>query len=827
MTSDADARSTASDLTDASALDEKVRPEHVPDDVEPVFLTGSTMTILKAAIGVNVTEDNPFKIVGKDELLEDIEERGVVSDFHALKDKIEAAKPDDFLLVWDQKREYSENFYLCLSDAVRKSELTRLTTTDFNMESIEAAWKEVDVDEVKVKGDWKTLGSSDEVNDMIVEPQRPLLVVSVTRRRAEFGAPYKFGDRDAHDTFLELRQFKDPNFDMRRMELDAGVQAVPEHIALATQTPWYRPVNGAVQYEPVSIEAEEKEAMLKSETLTDFLRSVGPEFEYALEQNEAVNIYRNDFAVLAEDEGAIGTKSGNALKEFASFADLIYCKDKYVSWIDWQPAHRGIVAVSVCDNLTFDESVELSGRVRTSAVLVWNFIDPIQPQMVLESPNEVTCFAFNPENPGIVVGGCANGQVIMWDISEQQEALKARKGQEEEETSKNVPIIQHQVVSTIENGHRRAVTDLVWLSDARMVSNHGKVSRHPEGRTTQFVTIAGDGQVLFWDMRVKKDAKRFDVLWNPVHRVTLAKGEGSSGEVGGSHLAIGDAGDGTQFFCATEEGELIGANWHPDEADEKPRFLQEIMVGHYGACTALERSPFFHDILLTVGDWTFNLWRDGVSKPIFTSPCAPTPLRTGCWSPTRPGVIYLGRVDGKVDIWDLTDRSHEPSLTQTITSAAVTSIQFWTAGKSSKSSKSAQHLVAIGDAHGTLHVKEVTRALARPVSKEEEIVEGLFEREVKRVAYVKKRFDFRRTELADKEREAAMRERELEEANEAAAGMGHTPDMDEDEQGLGDADEAQRAADEAAYRMLEANFKAELGVAAEDGDAPDVPVDDE
>ena len=34
---------------------------------------------------------------------------------------------------------------------------------------------------------------------------------------------------------------------------------------------------------------------------------------------------------------------------------------------------------------------------------------------------------------------------------------------------------------------------------------------------------------------------------------------------------------------------------------------------------ALERSPFFEDMLLTVGDWSFCIWREGETTPLFQS----------------------------------------------------------------------------------------------------------------------------------------------------------------------------------------------------------------
>jgi hypothetical protein len=57
------------------------------------------------------------------------------------------------------------------------------------------------------------------------------------------------------------------------------------------------------------------------------------------------------------------------------------------------------------------------GCLSPAYILIWNFRDPIHPEYVLESPHEVFCFQYNPVNPDIVVGGCYNGQLIVWDTA--------------------------------------------------------------------------------------------------------------------------------------------------------------------------------------------------------------------------------------------------------------------------------------------------------------------------------------------------------------------------------------------------------------------------
>ena len=49
-------------------------------------------------------------------------------------------------------------------------------------------------------------------------------------------------------------------------------------------------------------------------------------------------------------------------------------------------------------------------------------------------------------------------------------------------------------------------------------------------------------------------------------------------------------------------------------------------------------------------------------------------LSAGYWSPTRPSVFYIAKQDGSVDVWDLLDKTHEPSLTQSVSPAPITNI---------------------------------------------------------------------------------------------------------------------------------------------------------
>lgn len=70
--------------------------------------------------------------------------------------------------------------------------------------------------------------------------------------------------------------------------------------------------------------------------------------------------------------------------------------------------------------------------------------------------------------------------------------------------------------------------------------------------------------------------------------------------------------------------------------------LEFVWQAHCLDIVTMQRSPFMDDVILTVGDWTFALWRESRHDvPLIQSPCAPSLYTGGVWSPTRPGMLSL------------------------------------------------------------------------------------------------------------------------------------------------------------------------------------------
>jgi WD40 repeat protein len=172
-------------------------------------------------------------------------------------------------------------------------------------------------------------------------------------------------------------------------------------------------LNFSVQYEPISFTHEQIKDELENPALIDMLQEAVPKIEAVLKSNLIIDSFKNNFLQLGEDDVGVDQGAQVTLLEYQSFTDLKHSKDKSISCIDWHPTQKGVVAMACTESCTLEEKIEegFSARAKSSVLLLWNFSDPIHPQLLLEGPDEIQCFKFNPYNSSIIVAGCHNGQV--------------------------------------------------------------------------------------------------------------------------------------------------------------------------------------------------------------------------------------------------------------------------------------------------------------------------------------------------------------------------------------------------------------------------------
>lgn len=300
------------------------------------------------------------------------------------------------------------------------------------------------------------------------------------------------------------------------------------------------------------------------------------------------------------------------------------------------------------------------------------------------------------------------------------------------------PPVKPTYLSFLDRSHARGVTDLHWLPKDRRISRKGEMKVDETSAatsTSQFVTVAGDGTLMFWDTEKRSDQSRMptkkadeeeESRWVPLVSVPLNR-PNSINTMPCTKLALGD---GPDMMAVSEEGDLAVVDWASRLESEKgrPNIIQAVMPAHFQACTDVQRSPHFGDVYVTVGDTSFKIWNVAHPQPIFTSPSSDSMLTCARWGPTRPGILMTARADGFIDVWDLLDQCHKPALNFSVGSDSITSMEYW------QSSTSGLQYLAVGDADGKLHIIEIPRTLRRKLAGEEELMSQFYQREVRRMA---------------------------------------------------------------------------------------------
>ncbi|NWR90441.1 WDR63 protein, partial [Furnarius figulus] len=793
-------------------------------EIFPLVLTTKTQEIFNCRIDEDVTEENCFKLIPKEDIMEDLKTRADISDFYPFKKVVLEYPGEELLVVFDANFQYGQNFYIVASEEAKENLIKPPETAE---EEDKEDTPEVHPFEPLVPKPWVSLGSEKEVEEESFKDTVTKIKYKISRIRRKFGAPIAFTDKNAShekDSYDECTSYEDKTFSIQMLERDVGVQVVPKVREASIQTKWTYPKNAATQYCPRQLSKEEKAESLSSERMKKFLTSVYLRMEIALQQNEIMNAFFDDWTALAEDRSGSDGKPAVYLKAYQSFTDLQYLKGRTISCVCCHPAICGIIAVSARKQLSYEEQVNLSSKslLHQSIILFWSFFDPIRPQLVLECPEDIYCFQFNPSDPNIIAGGCINGQVVLWDISQHEKNLQNEKSVADETTdagneataaaaeaaepspmqvqqsSTEAPLVTSCAVSSMEYSHKNPVTDMQWLPRNLEDNEKGGTSENREENCLQLVTCSPDCSILFWDIPdiekpsyekvheekkfymapgVPDTSKHLDVSWKPLIKISLRERDTNT-EYGpiriilrelnycyktsgrpksqsilkapvkeSPYTEISSASSknlevleniSTNFFVGNEDGGIVYFDWKikTDTNSAKPVSQKQTQkyALHTETINTLQRSPFFKDIFLSIGGQNFAIWKEEVTNgPILQSSCSEGRYTAGQWSLTRPGVLFIGKDDGNIDIWDLLKKTHEPSHFQNISKSVITFISPWIVSPE-------QHFLAVSDDLGILHVLEICQTLSHPSSNEHENVLDYFEREVNYLKHCEQEF---------------------------------------------------------------------------------------
>ena len=424
------------------------------------------------------------------------------------------------------------------------------------------------------------------------------------------------------------------------------------------------------------------------------------------------------------------------------------------------------MAVSVCESLTMEENIKSTGIAKSSHIVLWQFGIHTHPKLVLVTPSECHAFKINPSQSHILVAGCMNGQIALFNLSDDIiSKTSSFSTRSTDNSNKNdivtIPHLEPKALTHPEHSHKRMVTDIAWLPPGTQINAKGKLlpKKNLNNLSNQFLTLSGDGTIFFWDIRfedimrgklpyiakvkgiknqIQKGNQGTDsqaevnfpsTIWVPLYKIKVKRLEGT-GDLSLSRVCLPNQNESSdqrksQICCSSEEGEIVKIGWSSKEekdctekqdSAEKSCFAQNfvhwVKPDHMRPCFTMERSNFFPDFILTVSDWNFHIWHieNETEKPLFVSCDGSCFLTGGYWSPTRPAILYIAKSDGCVDIWDFTNSFHGPSSTLSLTPNKITSMAFIITENCENEKK---NMLTVSDNLGALKVFELPLNLVK------------------------------------------------------------------------------------------------------------------
>lgn len=469
-------------------------PEPTPtiqiSGLKNVKLTGLTQKIMGCIVGEQVTAEAPWTTISKVVVDENLYLHHESSDFLPVKDDLAEYKDSTILVGYDPNyMPYGDDdfhrFYIAVTESAKNEVLAMIE-------------EERRLVEEKLKNSinkkvlpWESLGSEIEVNECITANTRPLIQLELETDIDELLKPVNFRDRnvnDAKDGYVRIGPGRHEFVGIPKLQMDSSVQAVPALVTNSAQTDPGLPTNACTQYlYDISSAQELLEKSEMKELKPDYIFPECSYLEKALEYNENFDLYKNDYSLLVLKPSDKEIPHKRVFDEYEAYTDVDHCKSKLISSIAWHPMWSGTVALSysVAARCVTASDIDLSGDevyrdvFSKNSVLLWSFLDPLKPRLILESPREIHCLAWSPVNPHILVGGCSSGQIIIWDLKGKLEAVESREYLSSDQQRYRLVIqsligwlqpqppaqyVRPAALSNLQFSHAGKVTQIQWVS---------------------------------------------------------------------------------------------------------------------------------------------------------------------------------------------------------------------------------------------------------------------------------------------------------------------------------------------------------------------------
>ncbi|XP_015171776.1 PREDICTED: WD repeat-containing protein 63-like [Polistes dominula] len=732
-------------------LDENIK------NVERVIFDPETQRKLGCTVGEYVFLEYPWVYVSRDDVLRLSNKIG--SCLEPYKDQISAYNGTCFLIGYNSTELYSDQFVICLTEETRDAVYQR------NKNISKAILNGVHQQIEKIPKCWKSLGSEDDLESS-AKNTRELLEIEINIPTTLLGLNRQISDRnsdESRDSYIDLIPSANETFDNIAKFLvsrstqthlqprEIFVQTYPGNPRNAwTQYVYEDTLNGklfdlndvenvdksldeTVQSNDDNEELEEKrkeenkiEIVREKEPIEIFLEKYSEQMIDEIKYNAVVNLYVDDIKNLNKNkQDMMKSMEIPMCKEYQFFINLNIIKSNIISDISWHPKIMDLAIVSYIRSSNI-----ISTSDYDSGALLWSLSDTLRPLSYLRSNEDVHCISFCPLRENIVIGGCENGQLIVWHIPD--EIINFANTTNNNCQSKifelpnqtNVPIVNVTTRSEKDSSHSSLIRKIKWIPVKFRAESNGKfVESLNNVNNCQLMTISLDGIIIIWTidlssnllndclkviyklfLPIPNDSRNFTLLCVSISLESLMEEE----KYNNAHREVkefdknGEEYTTRRLWLGTGEGELVRCTWEGQVFDvgmsdsEKCNFLDRSFA-HDGPVIEIVRCHRMLEVILTIGGHIFAIWHENYSEsPIFWRKSKAV-YTACCWS-CKPGVFLMGRNDGELEIWDIKRKNCEPIFVRTISDGPLTVLSFW------KETKVSSGLIGIGDEKGIFRV---------------------------------------------------------------------------------------------------------------------------
>ncbi|KAH8322432.1 hypothetical protein KR067_004858 [Drosophila pandora] len=562
--------------------------------------------------------------------------------------------------------------------------------------------------------------------------------------------------RDVRDGVIELLPNENVKWDnVTKKRINVAIQSAPAVVEREQQTNPTFPSNAWSQYlyeiddddleldESVVDEEEEKKRSQKNYVPAE---KPPPEMSAQIQlllntlDFNQIDCYRDDYTMISRRQ--VVQYTNPYLQEFLCFANISKSNKRFVAGQDWYPKLSGLIAVSYAFSTPASVN-EASNRVdyvqravlEPNPVLLWSFSDNLDYKLEFEAPIETTQLAFCPSNGDILIGGCKNGQIVIWDLQGRCEKLDEEEYLTAAQSKYRIMIgeylnwtidlednlIPPATISPLDLSPKGQITGFYWLGRSMYINHFGKVYNDPDMRVTHkfFITCAFDGTVSFWDLEGGAAKAAKDKMRNRMLPKELSSNESvfkslrikPTYNIYFPEPLTGIIADTSCYSCLTPSMKLIHANPsnYPIKLIPKdpPSLRQSMIVStfyghisriewqgiytegdptetinssmpfamvHDGPVVMMRKNPFYPELFASIGRNILAIWKEDYPySPIFWRQRG-CDLTAVAWSETRPAVLYLTRMDGILEAWDILARDDDACLSEILGGGIITSI---------------------------------------------------------------------------------------------------------------------------------------------------------